>query len=97
MSHYCQIQRDLKGPASIIKGGVSWKRETIRQDVKRLTTELETSSQAPCGKKAERIKLNVTIKWAMYAVNVEPTILPLFDVALKIRRDISADSGKVKA
>lgn len=26
VSHYCQMQRDLKGPASFIKGGGRWQK-----------------------------------------------------------------------
>lgn len=60
------MQRDLKGPASFIKGGGMWgKRQTVkRRDGNGLTAEEEAAQRAPTAAEVEGREGNATIRWA---------------------------------
>lgn len=76
MSHYCQMQWDLKGPASFIKGGGRRQKENSQATRWEQTDRRSRNIQpSPYGGKAEGIKGNATIRWAMYAATLEPPIL----------------------
>lgn len=76
MSHYCQTQGDLKRPASFIKGGGRWKKGNSQATRWEKTDHRSRNIQSsPHGCDAAGIKLNVTIRWAVYTLTSEPPIL----------------------